>query len=396
MVRVPKKRKKVILIVIDGLADIPVRDKTPLSQAKKPNLNYFAEKGITGELNLISKKLPVASHIANIALLGYNPERYYLQRGPLEAIGADVPYTQGHLALRCNFATVDRELTVLDRRAGRNTLGLDEIVRYINENVKIGKDFIFFRTYGHRAVLVIKDFLSDKITDNDPYIPFEKVKRIVALDKESEKSAKIVQEFVDKCREVIEFHSANEKRVKSGIPPANYILVRDAGNRLPAIRNFVQKYKLERAVCISENGVMKGTCMLAGFDCITVPELKFEPSLKFIFSNIEDALSEYNFVYAHIKGPDEPAHDGNFYGKQTMIEAIDRELGKLRDFDGILIITCDHITSCKTRSHMAGPVPVLIYGLGKDRVKTFDEIAVKKGKLKLITGKKLWQIVFGK
>jgi 2,3-bisphosphoglycerate-independent phosphoglycerate mutase len=389
-------KQKIVLLVIDGLADLPIDKKTPLSEARKPNLNYLASKGIVGELKLVPEKLPVASHIANVSLLGYDPEKYYLKRGPLEAVGANLPYTIGHLALRCNFATVDKDLVVLDRRAGRSSSGLDEIARAINENVKLEVNHIFIRSYGHRAVLILQKELSDAITDSDPHSAWLRVKKVEALKPEAENSAKLVQEFLDKAREIMEFHPANESRTKHGLPSANYILTRDAGNKLPALKNFVEKYRLKKAVCISENGVMKGTCMLAGFDSVTIPELKFEASLKFIFDNIDNLIPEYDLIYAHIKGPDEPAHDGDFHKKLAMIEAIDKKLEAFRNFDGILIVTCDHITSCRLRNHVHGPVPVLVFGKGKDRVETFDETSVKKGKLGSITGKKLWSFIFEK
>lgn len=394
--KLKKIKKKIIIIVIDGLADLPTESRTPLSQAKRPNLNYLAKNSVVGELKLVPEKLPVASHVANIALLGYDPEKLYLRRGPLEAVGTNLPYTQGHLALRCNFATVDKDLVIMDRRAGRSSSGLDEIARAINENVKLEAKHIFIRSHGHRAVLIIQKNLSDEITDSDPHTGWLRVKKVEALNPEAEKSAKLVQEFLDKSREIMEFHPINESRTKHGLPHANYVLTRDAGNKLPILKSFVEKHKLKNAVCISENGVMKGTCMLAGFSSVTIPELNFEASLKFIFDNINNLMSEYDFIYAHIKGPDEPAHDGDFYKKLAMIEAIDKKIEALRNFDGILIITCDHITSCRLRNHAHGPVPVMIFGKGKDKVETFDEFSVKKGKLGTITGKKLWKFVFEK
>jgi 2,3-bisphosphoglycerate-independent phosphoglycerate mutase len=399
--KVSKLKKKVVFLLIDGLPDLP-EQKTPLSLAHKPNFDFLARNGMCGEILPIEKKFwnettrTSVSHLANFSLLGYDVKPDEMRRGPIEAIGADIPYQQGWLALRCNFVTVDNELKVLDRRVGRNFLGLDEIARYINEHVKLDVDHIFMRTYGHRAVLILKEKLSDKISDSDPYFNWEKVRKVEAYSPEAQRSAQLVQDFIDKARQVIEYHPANEQRIKHGLPPANYIVTREAGNKLPAIKSFVKKHKLSRAVCIAENGVMKGSCMLAGFDAITIPELNFEQSLRFIFENIESALAEYDFVYAHIKGPDEPAHDGDFFRKQKVIERIDDYLAMFRDFNGILIITSDHITSCKTRKHEFGAVPILIYGKGSDAVQKFDELSVKKGKLKLLNGKKLWKIVFGR
>ncbi|MEM5766534.1 MAG: phosphoglycerate mutase [Candidatus Aenigmatarchaeota archaeon] len=399
--KVTKLRRKIIFLVIDGLPDLP-EARTPLAIAYKPNLDFFAKNGMCGEILTVEKKFwndiirTSVSHLANFSLLGYDVKPDQIKRGPIEAVGANIPYQQGWLALRCNFTTVDNELKVLDRRVGRNFQGLDEIARYINEHVKLDVDHIFMRTYGHRAVLILKEKLSDKISDSDPYFDWEKVKKIEAFSPEAGRSAQIVQDFIEKSRQVIEYHPANEQRIKCGLPPANYILTREAGNRLPIIKNFLKKNNIQKAVCIAENGVMKGSCMLAGFDSITVPELNFEQTLRFIFDNIENALAEYDFVYAHIKGPDESAHDGDFFRKQKVIERIDDYLGRLRYFDGILIITSDHITSCKTRKHEFGPVPILVYGKGIDNVQKFDELSVKKGKIGLINGKNLWKIVLGR
>jgi len=141
---------------------------------------------------------------------------------------------------------------------------------------------------------------------------------------------------------------------------------------------------------------MKATCLMAGFSAIAIPELNFQSSLRFIFDSIDSALSEYGFVYAHIKGPDEPAHDGDFHRKREMVEEIDKYLESFKDFDGILVVTCDHITACKTRKHEYGAVPLLIYGLGKDKIKTFNEMEAEKGKLGIITGSQLWKLVFRK
>ena len=400
--KVQKLRKKIVFIVVDGMADLPINGKTPLSEAIKPNMDYMARNGMQGEIIPVEKKLwsdvtnASASHIANLGLLGYNPERYYLKRGPLEAVGADQPFENGHLAVRCNFATVDKDLIVIERRAGRNSFGLDELARYINEHVDIGVHFILRNTFEHRCVLIIKENLSDKVTSNDPFKTGECVRPIEALEPEADRTANILQDFLDRSRSVIEFHAVNQERMKRGIPPANYILTREAGNKLPVIGNFCKMRGIEKAVCIAENGVMKATCMLAGFSAITVPEMKLDSTLSFIFDSIENAVSEYDVVYAHIKAPDEPGHDGNFHLKRAMIERIDKELEKFKNFDGILVVTTDHITSCKTRQHEYGAVPVLVYGKGRDNSSKFDEFAAKKGKLGLMTGKKLWHILLKK
>jgi len=397
-----KLRKKIVFLVIDGMADLPINNKTPLSEARKPNMDYMARNGLQGEIIPVEKKLwtdvtnASVSHIANLGLLGYDAKRYNMKRGPLEAVGADQPFENGFLAVRCNFAMVDKDLVVLERTAGRNSFGLDELARYVNEHVNIGIPFILRNTFEHRGVLIIKEKLSDKVTNSDPFRVGECVRPVEALAPEAEKTASLLQDFLDRTRGIIEFHPVNQERMKRGLLPANYILTREAGNHLPAIGNFLKLHHLQKAVCIAENGVMKATCMLTGFNAITVPEMKLEPTLDFIFDSIENALGEYELVYAHIKGPDEPSHDGNFHSKRAMIERIDKELEKFKNFNGILVIATDHITSCKTRQHEYGAVPILVYGKGRENAGKFDEFSAKKGKLGLMTGKKLWQFLLKK
>ena len=141
-----KKRKKVVLLLIDGLADEILNKKTPLKEAYKPNFDFLAANGLTGQLNLIPKTQLPETHIAVTSLLGFNPSRYYLKRGPIEAVGAGIPLEGDFLALRANFATIDESGRIIDRRAGKDAYGLSEIARSINKEVDIGVKFIFLRT----------------------------------------------------------------------------------------------------------------------------------------------------------------------------------------------------------------------------------------------------------
>jgi 2,3-bisphosphoglycerate-independent phosphoglycerate mutase len=140
--------------------------------------------------------------------------------------------------------------------------------------------------------------------------------------------------------------------------------------------------------------------MLAGFNSINVPEFDdYNEWLDFIFENIDSALSEYDFVYAHIKSADEAAHDKDPELKRKIIEAIDAKLEPLRNFDGTIVLTCDHITSSESGNHEYGPVPVLVYGKKKSAAKitkAFDEESVKKGSLGRMDGRGLMRYIFGK
>lgn len=137
---------------------------------------------------------------------------------------------------------------------------------------------------------------------------------------------------------------------------------------------------------------MKATCMLAGFSSINVPEFESRDmsgqnkALDFVFDNIDSALAEYDFVYAHINGADEAAHDRDPQMKRKIIEAIDARLEGFKKFNGTLVFTCDHITSSLTGKHEFGPVPVFVYGKRKDALKRFDELSAKKGSLGKLSG----------
>ncbi|MCX6821012.1 MAG: alkaline phosphatase family protein [Candidatus Aenigmarchaeota archaeon] len=401
-----KPRRKMVFLVIDGLADeLKAGRKTPLQAAVKPNLDWMASNGASGELELMTEALwkgidqKGVSQYANTELLGYSAERYPLGRGPLEALGAGLPYCNGHLAMRCNFASVSPDGRVVDRRAGRNIYGLNELARYVNEHVHIAAKHVFMRTYGHRAVLIIQEQLSDKLEGNDAAEGHAIVK-VRPLAPEADRSAVLVQEFLDKARGVLEFHPKNSERIDRGLPPANYLLARQPGNRLPAFPRFAARWGLHNAVCIAENGVMKATCLLAGFSSINVPEFETngeadqEKTLDFIFESIDSALTEYDFVYAHIKGADEAAHDKDPAAKRKIVEAIDKRLEGFRKFGGTLVVTCDHITSSVTGRHERGPVPVLVYGKRKDGVKKFDELSAKKGSLGRMSGHDLLKHIF--
>jgi len=390
---------KTLFFVFDGLADFP-EDKTPLSEAEKPNIEFLASRGVVGNLQLLKKSdwneqtRASASHLANISLLGYDIRKFPLKRGILEAISAGIEMKNGWLALRCDFATIKNGI-VVDRRAGRNIYGLDKLAKDLNK-IKIGVPFIFKRTYGHRAVLVIKKKLSDNFEANDPLSSNLPPKEFLAKDEQAKDSVEIVKRFLEEAVKILEKHRVNKERIRKGIPPANYLLFREPGNKIITLTpSFKSRFHVKPLV-ISEAGVMKATCMLAGFDAIDIPEgLDYKSGIKFIFEKIEECLASYDFIYAHIKWTDEAAHDGNFERKKKVIEEFDKYLENYKNFEGRIIITTDHITSCKTKKHEFGNVPVLISPTkSKKKLKTFDEFEAAKG-IKL-NPKKLWKIVFSK
>ncbi len=263
--------KKIILIIIDGLGDrvIPqLGNKTPLEAAKTPNLDWLAENGICGQIQPFQfswQKFP-ESDTAHLAIFGYNPKKYYLGRGVYEAAGVSFNLKKGDIALRANFGTVDSEGKAIDRRAGRIT-NTQPLIKSLNGTIINGVKFLLKKSISHRAVLILRGKnLSKEITDGDPHKVGEKAKKIKPKTESrsaknirsslsfatlgrgtkvrAEFTAKILNEFLKKSHLILKNHPFNKEREKKGLLPANYLLVRGAG-QFKKTPSFKQKYKLK-------------------------------------------------------------------------------------------------------------------------------------------------------
>ncbi len=398
---------KVLLVILDGLGDRPVDGKTPLSEAKTPNMNKLSEMGINGIMDTISPGIRPGSDTGHLSLLGYDPYKYYTGRGPIEAAGAGIEVKPGDVAFRVNFGTVEGEgsifdKVVVDRRAGRIS-DTDELEKAINEGIDLSEfnvEFIFRRGSGHRGALVLRgEKLSDKISDTDPHKVGEKVKRCVPLDdsEEAKRTAEIVNRFMELSHEILEKHPLNEERAKKGLPKANALLLRGVG-KCPHIPSFEEMHGMKLAV-IAGTTLIKGIGkLLRGY----VPDVEGATGSK--NTNLEnkvkaalEALKENDFVLLHIKATDELSHDGNFEGKKEFIEKVDKHIEPLLklDFRGVcLILTADHSTPVSVREHTGDPVPVVIVhdGVRVDDVKEFSELEAWKGGLCRIRGMDLFRI----
>ena len=392
-----------LLVVIDGLSDRPIDGKTPLSVAKKPNLDKIAELGINGIMDTIAPGIRPGSDTSHFALLGYDPFKYYSGRGPIEAAGVGIDVKPGDVAFRVNFATVKGEgsifdKVVVDRRAGRieNT---DELVKAINENVELPVEFIFKRGTGHRAALVLRgEGLSHEVSDTDPKKVGAKVKKCKALSERAMKTAEIVNQFMQRAHEILEEHPLNAERERKGLLKANALLLRGAGVA-PHIPSFKEKYGLKFAV-IAATALIKGVGKIVGGDIIEV-----EGATGNKYTNIENkinaalkALESYDAILLHFKATDELGHDGDFEGKREFIEKLDKHLEKLLqlDFSKVcLVVTSDHSTPINVGDHTADPVPIVILhkDVRRDEVKEFSEFEAYKGGLCRIRGMDLINIV---
>ena len=396
-----------IFVILDGIGDRACKvldGLTPLEAAKTKNLDYFASKGNGGYVYAINEHIAPESDEAIMALLGYDPTKYYYGRGPLEAFGAGMEFKEGYLALRVNFATVEGK-KIIDRRAGRTltTKEAQELARTINEQVKIDYEFEFKATVGHRGVLVVKGEFSDNISNTDP--AYKKVGKFgVAVqgainsidtarpldpDKKTKISSKIVNSFVKQSYEVLKDHEVNKKRHKNYLLKANVLLLRDAGIRLPELP---KKTKWGAVVSMPlEIGITR----LAGMNVLSFPYP--ETTTKGIIANLYKGLDEtikhsiknikegkFSKYLIHFKEADVMGHDNNPLEKKKMIELIDKNFfGFLREIKELeLVVTGDHASPCELRSHAADAVPLLHYSTKiekKDSMQRFNESECQDG-----------------
>jgi len=412
--------KKILYIILDGLGDLPspyLKEATPLETAFTPFMDRLAKEGKCGLLYPVGEPISPESDVAVISLLGYEAKKYYTGRGPLEAFAEGIKIEDGDLAFRGNFATCDKDgKRIIDRRVGRN-LTTEEaklLAEEINQKVKLDEaDFIFKSTIGHRAILVIKHKgkkLSSWITNTDPAYKREGLFSVAKEDfdyvvqeckpmegfqnDESAKiSSKLVNEFTVKSFKVLNQSPVNSKRVKENKLPGNVILLRDAGSSLPKFEPLKERTQRNFA-CFVQMPVEKGIALLTGMEVIDVGlSTSMEEEYQKWASVALESIKKYDGLYIHIKGPDEPGHDGNPLRKREVIELIDKHffsklLPSLKKEETILCVTADHSTPCILKSHSPDPVPLLIWGQGvePDGVKFFGERFCKEGSLGILKG----------
>lgn len=420
--------KKILYIVLDGLGDLPLKqlgDKTPLEAAVTANIDRLAQKGKTGIVYPVGKGIAPESDIAVISLLGYDAHQYYTGRGPLEAFAEGLIINDGDVALRVNFATVAQDgKTIKDRRVGRN-LSTEEalaLAKEINSKVTLSSaTFEFKSTIGHRGILVIRGMhqkLSGWITNTDPAygregvfgVAKEKFDNMVMLSKpmpgyedsaEAKEAAQLLNEFTEKSNKVLNEAAVNKIRVGESKMPGNLILARDAGDHLPKFPPIASVFNLKFSSFV-QMPVEKGIALLTGIDIIDVPQSSEHLDVDYpVWAKIAlDSIQRYDGIYVHIKGPDEPAHDGDFQKKKESIEAIDKYffsslLSKLDLSNTIVAITADHSTVCAVKAHTSDPVPLLVCGgnIKPDGSMSFSEKAAKLGSIGELLGREIMPLL---
>ncbi len=360
---------KIILLVMDGLGGLPIEGKTELEHASIPNLDSLVRKSICGVVDPVSPGITPGSGPAHLGLLGCDPFKYEIGRGVLEATGINFPLEKNDLAVRINFATIDKEGRITDRRAGRISTELNEKLCQKLDKISLESVKIFVRPVKeHRAVVVFRgENLSEKIAETDPQklgaLPLEPV----PLSKEAETTSKIISKFVSEAKKILSPHH-----------PANMILLRGF-SKPPSLPSFSKVYHLHPAA-IATYPMYKGLARLFGMEILDLKGTNIEDEIR----ALEENFNDYDFFFIHIKGTDSAGEDGDWKRKVQVIENVDRFIPQILKLNpDVFIVTGDHSTPSVLKSHSWHPVPLLLYSptCRVDEVAKFSENACAKGGL---------------
>jgi 2,3-bisphosphoglycerate-independent phosphoglycerate mutase len=393
---------KVLIVVMDGLGDRAVEGlgwRTPLQSAKRPNFNWYAAHGSSGIVDTIGPGIRPGSDTSHLAILGYDPYQVYTGRGPFEAAGIGLIGKKGDVAFRCNFAPVDSNFTVIDRRAGRiKEPETAELAGSVDGMTFNGVRAIVKEATEHRAVLLLRgEDLSARVSDVDPHNEGQ-VKEAKPLSPEGSLTANVVNRFVRESYNILKDHPVNKRRMREGKPVANILLPRGAGV-FPDIIPFGRLHGMT-AGCVAGVSLIKGICRVCGLDVVDVEGATggIDTDMLAKANSAIRMLDKKDLVLMNIKAPDIASHDGDYRGKVRIIERLDKMAGLLRKelADGTVVaFTADHCTPVEMRDHSGDPVPLMIYSASSLRsgVRTYDEVAAALGGLGRLKGKDILPIL---
>jgi 2,3-bisphosphoglycerate-independent phosphoglycerate mutase len=360
---------KIVLLVMDGVGGLPDDGRSELEAARKPNLDELAKRGVCGVSDPVFMGITPGSGPAHLALFGYDPLKYQLGRGILEALGSGVEVGRNDLVARGNFATLKGGL-IADRRAGR--IPTEENVRicaYLNAHLpkKEGVEVEVFPGKEHRFVArFTAEGLADALTDADPQKEGKPRLPASAIVPEAAKASGIVNRFLDDLTDVLR-----------GEPKANTALLRGF-SKFPSIPTMQELFKV-RPAAIANYPMYKGLARLLG---MTVMDVGAETAD--LFDALEKSTNDCDFFYVHYKKTDSAGEDGKFDAKVAAIEALDKFIPRLVALNpDVLVVTSDHSTPSALSGHSWHPNPFVLVSktAGVDDVAEFTERACGKGLL---------------
>lgn len=367
---------KIVLLVMDGIGGLPMEEGglTELEAASTPNLDALAARSTCGLTIPISPGITPGSGPGHLGVFGYDPCRYIIGRGVLEALGIDFDLRPQDIAARGNFCSVDTEGRITDRRAGRIPTEKNvELVGLLREKVKLPGVELFIETVKeHRFVLVLRGKgLAGDLTESDPQqlgVPPLPIRPLEGAPhaEASQTTADLVNQFIAQAQQAL----ADQH-------PANMVLLRGLDKR-PAIPSMSEVFGL-RAASIAVYPMYRGLAKLVGMTA-----LPSGSTLADEFDTLEKFWPDYDFFYLHFKYTDSRGEDGDFRGKVAVIEEFDTYVPRALDLQpDVVIVTGDHSTPALLKAHSWHPVPTMLYSryCRCDEAREYSERACARGAL---------------
>ena len=361
---------KYLVVLGDGMADEPIEalgGRTPLEAAATPVMDELASKGELGLVKTVPASMKPGSDVANLAVLGYDPEKNYSGRSPLEALSVGVKMEDTDVIFRCNIVTVSEEepypeKTILDHSSGEISTENAHILMDAIRAAFNSDTFRFYTGTSYRHITVWKD---GKVTDLIP--PHDHLGECIGSYLPEEKQ---LREMMEKSFDILNNHPLNLQRAAEGKNKANSLWFWGAGTK-PSLGSFREKTGLS-GVMISAVDLLKGIAVGAGMDTVEVPgatgsldtnyEGKADAAIRALLEDGRD------FAYIHVEGPDEMGHQGNIQHKIQSIEYLDsRLIARVKaamDASGEdyrMLVLPDHPTPIRCRTHTSDPVPYILY-----------------------------------
>src|SRR5712691_12007667 len=373
---------KIVLLSLDGLggAPRPETGKSELETATIPNLDRLAAEGACGLLRHVAPGITPGSGPGHLGLFGYDPLRYLVGRGVLEALGIEFDLRAGDVAARGNFCTVDGAGLITDRRAGRIATDLNvRLVERLRTIELPGVELLVEPVKEHRFVLVLRGAgLSGRLSETDPQSLGTAPLPVRALEPSAERTAELVNRFVAEAR---------RRLVEAA--PANMVLLRGF-DQLPALPRFPEVFGL-RSAAIAAYPMYRGLAKVVGMEV-----LKTGTTFADELATLREHWDTHDFFFVHYKDTDKAGEDGDFDAKVEALERLDRAIPDIRALGpDVLIVSGDHATPSILAGHGWQPVPLLVWSryCGADAVAAFTERACAGGSLGVIPAQHLMPLV---
>ena len=361
---------RIVMLVVDGLGGVPHPDtgRSELEVANLPNLDRLAGESACGRTVPVLPGITPGSGPGHLALFGYDPLKYFIGRGVLEALGINAPINDGDVAARGNFCTVDADGLLVDRRAGRiPTEESSPLCEALNGIEVPGMETTVLPVQDHRFVLLMRgNGLSDRLSETDPQRPGEAPLAATALAPEAQMTAEGVNLLVRRAAEVLH-----------GRERANMVLLRGFST-LPHLPSMSEAYNLSPAA-IAAYPMYRGLAHIMGMEVIQTGRT-FDDEL----DTLERHHQEHDFFYIHYKPADAAGEDGDFEAKVRALEELDARIPRLLDLKpNVLVVAGDHATPSILAAHSWHPVPVLVHSdmTRGDGVTEFTERGCSGGSL---------------